>query len=111
MVAVAPAIENLTLSITQDIHVRSSLTRTFAALLEQMGPANERHDGSAMPMTLEPWPGGRWFRDLATATGTSGVTCRPSSGRRCSKSQGRCSCRARLSRTCSTASRRLKAAR
>jgi hypothetical protein len=36
MVAVAPAIENLTLTIAQDIHVRSSLTSTFAALLEQM---------------------------------------------------------------------------
>jgi len=69
MVAVAPAIENLTLSITEDIHVRSSLTRTFAALLEQMGPANERHDGSAMPMILEPRPGGRWFRDLGESNG------------------------------------------
>ena len=69
MVAVAPAIENLTLSIKQDIQVRSSLTKTFAALLEQMGPANERHDGTAMPMTLEPWPGGRWFRDLGDSNG------------------------------------------
>jgi hypothetical protein len=69
MVAVAPAIENLTLSVTQEIHVRSSLTKTFAALLEQMGPANERHDGSPMPMTIEPWPGGRWFRDLGDSNG------------------------------------------
>jgi hypothetical protein len=69
MVAVAPAIENLTLSIKQDIQVRSSLTKTFAALLEQMGPANERHDGTAMPMTIEPWPGGRWFRDLGDSNG------------------------------------------
>ena len=69
MVAVAPAIENMTLNIAQDIHVRSSLTATFAALLEQMGPANERHDGTAMPMTLEPWPGGRWFRDLGDGNG------------------------------------------
>src|SRR5580765_7938445 len=69
MVAVAPAIENLTLTIAQDIHVRSSLTSTFAALLEQLGPANERHDGTPMPMTLEPWPGGRWFRDLGDGNG------------------------------------------
>src|SRR5258708_7256821 len=63
MVAAAPAIENLTLNITQEIHVRSSITATFAALLEQMGPANEGHNGSPMPMTLEAWPGRRWFRD------------------------------------------------
>jgi hypothetical protein len=69
MAAVAPALENLTLSVTQEIHVRSSLTSTFAALLEQMGPANEGHDGSPLPMTIEPWPGGRWFRDLGGNNG------------------------------------------
>jgi len=69
MVAVAPAIENLTLSITHEIHVRSSLTATFAAILEQMGSANEAPDGSPMPMTIEPWPGGRWFRDLGDGNG------------------------------------------
>jgi uncharacterized protein YndB with AHSA1/START domain len=69
MVAAAPAIENLTLNITQEVHVRSSITATFAALLEQMGPANEGHNGSPMPMTLEAWPGGRWFRDLGNNDG------------------------------------------
>ena len=69
MAAIAPAIENLTLSITQEIHVRSSLAAAFAALLEQMGPANEGHDGRPMPMTIEPWPGGRWFRDLGDQNG------------------------------------------
>jgi uncharacterized protein YndB with AHSA1/START domain len=28
-----------------------------------MGPENETPQGK-MPMTIEPWPGGRWFRDL-----------------------------------------------
>src|SRR5258707_8930637 len=69
MIVVAPAIENMTLSITQDIHVHSSLTATFAALLEQMGPGNETHDGKPMPMKIEPWPGGRWFRDLGDSNG------------------------------------------
>jgi hypothetical protein len=69
MVAVAPPIENLTLTITQEIHVRSSLAAAFAALLEQMGPGNETHDGRPLPMTIEPWPGGRWFRDLGDSNG------------------------------------------
>jgi hypothetical protein len=69
MIAAAPAIENLTLNINQDIHVRSSLTATFAALLEQMGPANEGHNGNPLPMVIEPWPGGRWFRDLGGNNG------------------------------------------
>jgi uncharacterized protein YndB with AHSA1/START domain len=69
MPAIAPALENLTLDISQDIHVRASMTATFDALLEQLGPANEGHTGSPLPMTLEPWPGGRWFRDLGDHNG------------------------------------------
>jgi len=69
MTAVAPATENLTLNITHEIHVRSSLKATFAALLEQLGPANEGHDGRPLPMKIEPWPGGRWFRDLGDNNG------------------------------------------
>jgi uncharacterized protein YndB with AHSA1/START domain len=69
MIAVAPVLENLTLTITQEVHVRSSLAATFSAILEQMGPANEGHNRTPMPMTLEPWPGGRWFRDLGDDNG------------------------------------------
>jgi hypothetical protein len=69
MTAVAPAIENVSLNITEEIRVRSSLIATFAALLEEMGPSNEGHNGAAMPMVLEPWPGGRWFRDLGDNNG------------------------------------------
>jgi Activator of Hsp90 ATPase homolog 1-like protein len=69
MPVTAPALENLSLDITQEIHVRSSLAATFAALLEEMGPSNRGHDGVSMPMTLEAWPGGRWFRDLGDNNG------------------------------------------
>ena len=69
MTALAPAIENLSLTVTEEIRVRSSLATTFAALLEEMGPSNEGHNGAPMPMTLEPWPGGRWFRDLGDNNG------------------------------------------
>ena len=62
-------LDNLTLNITQDIHVRASLDATFAALLEQLGPYNEVGDDKPMPMVLEAWPGGRWFRDLGNGDG------------------------------------------
>ena len=65
----AEAIENMMLRVTQEIQVRASLHKTFDALLEQLGPFNERHDGSPLPMKLEPWPGGRWFRDLGDGNG------------------------------------------
>src|ERR1700746_160115 len=66
--AVVPGIESLTLTVAQEIHVRASLETTFEALLEQVGPENETQERK-MPMTLEAWPGGRWFRDLGEGNG------------------------------------------
>lgn len=62
-------IEDLALNLSQEIHVKAALEPTFAALLEQMGPHNETHDGKAMPMKIEARPGGRWFRDLGDDNG------------------------------------------
>lgn len=68
MITTENALENLTLNVRQEIHVRASLETTFEALLEQLGPENAREDGP-MPMKLEAWPGGRWFRDLGDGNG------------------------------------------
>jgi hypothetical protein len=65
----APSIESMTLNIAEEIHVRASLEATFAALLEEIGPHNVRPDGTPMPLKLEPWPGGRWYRDLGNNDG------------------------------------------
>jgi hypothetical protein len=64
-----PAIENLTLEVTQEIRIEASLETAFASLLVQMGRENETPDGKPFPMTIEPRPGGRWFRDLGGENG------------------------------------------
>ena len=64
----AQAIENLTLNITQEIHVRASPDVTFAALLEELGP-NAGSEDKPMPMKIEARPGGRWYRDLGNDDG------------------------------------------
>ena len=70
MTVTAPTtVESLTLNITEEIEVRAPLDATFAALLEQMGPANQTPDGTPLPMIIEPRPGGRWFRDLSGDNG------------------------------------------
>ena len=69
MVLTAPTLDNLTLNLTEEIHVRASLDATFDALLEQMGPSNQTPDGTPLPMTIEARPGGRWFRDLGGDNG------------------------------------------
>jgi uncharacterized protein YndB with AHSA1/START domain len=38
-------------------------------LLEQLGPHNEGPESGPMPMKIEAWPGGRWYRDLGDNNG------------------------------------------
>jgi uncharacterized protein YndB with AHSA1/START domain len=63
------SLEQLSLTVTEEIHVRASVETTFETLLEQMGPYNETPTGEKLPMRLEAWPGGRWFRDLGDDNG------------------------------------------
>jgi Activator of Hsp90 ATPase homolog 1-like protein len=69
MIATEQTLENLTLTINQEIHVQASMDITFAALLEQLGPGNETTDGKSLSMKIEAWPGGRWYRDLGDGNG------------------------------------------
>jgi hypothetical protein len=64
----ALSLEATTIQIAQEIEVRASIEVTFAALLDQLGPYGESDD-KPMPMKLEAWPGGRWYRDLGDSNG------------------------------------------
>ena len=68
-VATAPKVEDLTLTITEDIHVKASLEATFVALLEELGPGMRGAEDKPLPMKIEAWPGGRWYRDLGDGNG------------------------------------------
>jgi hypothetical protein len=63
------SVEDLTLEIKQETHVKASLEVTFAALLEQLGPDMDSPEGAKLSMKLEAWPGGRWYRDLGDNNG------------------------------------------
>jgi uncharacterized protein YndB with AHSA1/START domain len=69
MIPTATEIDNLTLNITLETHVKAALETTFAALVEQIGTGNDTPDGKPMPMKIELWPGGRWYRDLGEGNG------------------------------------------
>jgi uncharacterized protein YndB with AHSA1/START domain len=69
MIATDLNLENMTLTINQEIHVAAPLDVTFEALLEQLGSGNETTDGKSLSMKIEPWPGGRWYRDLGDDNG------------------------------------------
>ncbi|MGB9435123.1 MAG: SRPBCC domain-containing protein [Candidatus Acidiferrum sp.] len=69
MAGTAKKIEDFTLNITLETHVRAGLEATFAALLDQVGPLNTTPEGQELKMKLEAWPGGRWYRDLGDGNG------------------------------------------
>ena len=88
----ALSLEATTIQIAEEIKVRASIEVTFAALLDQLGPYNETEVNKPMPMKLETWPGGRWYRDLGDNNAITGERCRRSRGRRCWKFAGHFLC-------------------
>jgi uncharacterized protein YndB with AHSA1/START domain len=58
-----------TLEIIKEEEIAAPIAVVFETLLEQIGPLNEKPDGTSMAMKLEAWPGGRWYRDLGNNTG------------------------------------------
>jgi hypothetical protein len=69
MAGTAQKIEDFTLNISIDTHVKAGIEATFSAVLDQMGPLNTTPEGVALKMKLEDWPGGRWYRDLGDGNG------------------------------------------
>src|SRR5688572_7158796 len=58
-----------TLDIRKEINIAAPLDIAFQAVLEELGPGSELPDGTPFPMKIEPWPGGRWYRDLGNNAG------------------------------------------
>ena len=54
--------------IMKEEEIATPVDIVFETILEQMGPLNSTPE-KPMPMKLEAWPGGRWFRDLGDNTG------------------------------------------
>lgn len=57
-----------TLEFLREEEIAAPIGIVFETILEEMGP-NNHTPGTPMPMKLEAWPGGRWFRDLGNNTG------------------------------------------
>jgi uncharacterized protein YndB with AHSA1/START domain len=58
-----------TLEITKEQEIAAPIEVVYETLLENLGPHHETSPDTPLPMKLEPWPGGRWYRDLGNNTG------------------------------------------
>jgi hypothetical protein len=61
--------QQTSLRVERSTDIAASIQDVYESLIEQLGPSCEMPDGTGMPMTFEPWPGGRWFRDLGQKAG------------------------------------------
>jgi uncharacterized protein YndB with AHSA1/START domain len=55
--------------IRNEIEIDAPVEVVFQAVLDELGPEGQMPDGKPFPMTFEPWPGGRWYRDLGDKSG------------------------------------------
>src|SRR5262245_7495085 len=58
-----------TFSILKSIVIAAPIESSFEAVLAQLGRESQMPDGRPFPMKFEPWPGGRWYRDLGNNSG------------------------------------------
>jgi uncharacterized protein YndB with AHSA1/START domain len=63
------SLNDLTLEISQELTIRAAPGDVFQGLLRRLGEENTSMDGRSLSLVLEPWPGGRWFRDLGGQEG------------------------------------------
>jgi uncharacterized protein YndB with AHSA1/START domain len=56
------------IEIIKEEEIAAPIEIVFETILEQMGPLNSTPE-KPMPMVLQAWPGGRWYRDLGNNTG------------------------------------------
>jgi uncharacterized protein YndB with AHSA1/START domain len=59
----------VTLDIRKEIEIAAPIEITFEAILAELGPEGQMPDGKPFPFKIEPWPGGRWYRDLGNNSG------------------------------------------
>lgn len=62
-------LEEMVLDVEQHVEVKADVGDAFKALLHRFGEGNTSPDGKSLQLNLEPWPGGRWFRDRGDGVG------------------------------------------
>jgi hypothetical protein len=62
-------LDDLTLDIEQHTEIKADIGDVFKRTLHRFGEGSTNPAGESMQMTLEQWPGGRWFRDRGNGIG------------------------------------------
>jgi uncharacterized protein YndB with AHSA1/START domain len=55
--------------IRKEIEIGAPIGIAFQSVLDELGPEGQMPGGQSLSMKIEPWPGGRWYRDLGNNAG------------------------------------------
>ena len=62
-------LEQLIVDVCQSVRIEAAIGDVYESLIHRLTDENATPDNQPMPMVLEHWPGGRWFRDLGNGQG------------------------------------------
>jgi hypothetical protein len=62
-------LNEMTLDINQNVEIKAAVGDVFRSVLHRFGEGFATPQGESLQMILEPWPGGRWFRDRGNGVG------------------------------------------
>ena len=62
-------IEDLTLETTQSVDIKADIGDVYRSVMHRFGKGSTNEKGESMNLDLEPWAGGRWFRDRGNGIG------------------------------------------
>src|ERR1700759_3081411 len=62
-------LDEMTIDLNQHVEIKAAIGDVFRSLLYRFGEGLGNSQGESMQMILEPWPGGRWFRDRGNGIG------------------------------------------
>ena len=57
------------MDVSQNVEIEAAVGDVFRNLIVRLTEQSATPDNQPMPMVLEQWPGGRWFRDLGNGQG------------------------------------------
>ena len=60
---------DLVCDIQHRVEIEAKADKVFRGLIERITNLSSGKNGQTMPLKLEEWPGGRWYRDLGNKTG------------------------------------------
>ena len=69
MITEAVATTNFEFKLELERRIKAPMERVFEALLDELGPEASTPEANPMSMKIEPFPGGRWYRDLGGDNG------------------------------------------